>query len=200
MYNIEGVTPSIHCRAPSYLNHGYDNSKFYGNVTLSGCEERIMGEVIEKHVSTNTRDISLSVGERVIIICSRDGSKPPYLIPTHSNDSQYKLPKWKRYGSSGYGCRIGQGNVAVVVEDCISACRLHSINMTGVAILGTSLKQSYIPTMRKFKKLYVCLDKDATSKAFDIANELMYYVDTEVKILDDDIKYLNQEELKELFQ
>jgi len=54
--------------------------------------------------------------------------------------------------------------------------------------------------MRKFKKLYVCLDKDATSKAFDIANELMYYVDTEVKILDDDIKYLNQEELKELFQ
>jgi hypothetical protein len=72
--------------------------------------------------------------------------------------------------------------------------------MTGVAILGTSLKQSYIPTMRKFKKLYVCLDKDATSKAFDIANELMYYVDTEVKILDDDIKYLNQEELKELFQ
>ena len=38
------------------------------------------------------------------------------------------------------------------------------------------------------------------SKAFDIANELMYYVDTEVKILDDDIKYLNQEELKELFQ
>tara|TARA_R100001460_G_scaffold23179_6_gene46826 strand:- start:267 stop:1031 length:765 start_codon:yes stop_codon:yes gene_type:complete len=109
-------------------------------------------------------------------------------------------PKWYIYGNETHPFVVGNYDTAVIVEDCISACRLHSINMTGVAILGTSLKQSYIPTMRKFKKLYVCLDKDATSKAFDIANELMYYVDTEVKILDDDIKYLNQEELKELFQ
>jgi DNA (cytosine-5)-methyltransferase 1 len=32
--------------------------------------------------------------ERVIIICSRDGSKPPFLIPTHSNDSNFNLPNW----------------------------------------------------------------------------------------------------------
>jgi len=34
------------------------------------------------------------VRERVIIVCSRDGRKPPYLMPTHSEDSSYGLPKW----------------------------------------------------------------------------------------------------------
>lgn len=35
------------------------------------------------------------VRERVIIICSRDGKKPPYLVPTHSQDGAFDLPKWK---------------------------------------------------------------------------------------------------------
>lgn len=32
--------------------------------------------------------------ERVVLICSRDGKKPPYLEPTNSDDSKYELPKW----------------------------------------------------------------------------------------------------------
>ena len=67
MYNIQGVTPSVSCRAPSYVDFDYDNSKIYEQVTLTGCEERVMGEVITKHVATDIRDASLSVGERVII-------------------------------------------------------------------------------------------------------------------------------------
>ena len=35
------------------------------------------------------------VRERVIIICSRDGDKPPYLVPTHSQNGEFDLPKWK---------------------------------------------------------------------------------------------------------
>lgn len=35
------------------------------------------------------------VRERVIIICSRDGNKPPYLTPTHSENGEHGLPKWK---------------------------------------------------------------------------------------------------------
>jgi len=35
------------------------------------------------------------VRERVIIICSRDGEKPPFLIPTHSQNGEFGLPKWK---------------------------------------------------------------------------------------------------------
>lgn len=35
--------------------------------------------------------------ERVVIICSRDGNKAPYLVPTHSENGEYNLPKWKAF-------------------------------------------------------------------------------------------------------
>lgn len=35
--------------------------------------------------------------ERVIIICSRDGNKAPYLEPTHSENGEFNLPKWKTF-------------------------------------------------------------------------------------------------------
>ena len=35
------------------------------------------------------------IRERVIIICSRDGKTPPFLVPTHSEDGKYGLPKWQ---------------------------------------------------------------------------------------------------------
>jgi DNA (cytosine-5)-methyltransferase 1 len=33
--------------------------------------------------------------ERVVILCSSDGKKLPYLTPTHSMDAEFKLPKWR---------------------------------------------------------------------------------------------------------
>ncbi|MGL1932248.1 MAG: DNA cytosine methyltransferase [Desulfotalea sp.] len=33
--------------------------------------------------------------ERVIIVCSRDGEKLPYLTPTHSEDGSFGLPTWR---------------------------------------------------------------------------------------------------------
>ena len=108
-------------------------------------------------------------------------------------------PKWYIYGKETYPYIVGNSDTAVLVEDCISACVLFSAGLTGIAILGTSLKDSYIPVFRKYKKVYVCLDEDATSKAFDIADQLRYYVDTEVKILDDDIKYLGNSKIQGMF-
>ena len=35
------------------------------------------------------------IRERVVIVCSRDGSKAPYLVPTHSSDGGFGLPKWR---------------------------------------------------------------------------------------------------------
>ncbi len=35
------------------------------------------------------------IRERVIIICSRNGKEPPYLTPTHSENGQLGLPKWR---------------------------------------------------------------------------------------------------------
>lgn len=33
--------------------------------------------------------------ERVIILCARDGKKLPHLVPTHSKDGSFGLPKWR---------------------------------------------------------------------------------------------------------
>ncbi|WNL30172.1 DNA cytosine methyltransferase [Aliarcobacter cryaerophilus] len=35
--------------------------------------------------------------ERVILICSRDGRKLPYLTPTHSENGEFGLPKWRTF-------------------------------------------------------------------------------------------------------
>jgi len=37
------------------------------------------------------------IRERVILICSRDGDKVPYLEPTHSENGDFNLPKWKTF-------------------------------------------------------------------------------------------------------
>jgi DNA (cytosine-5)-methyltransferase 1 len=38
---------------------------------------------------------SPQIRERVIVICSRDGAKLPYLVPTHSNDPKFGLKPWR---------------------------------------------------------------------------------------------------------
>lgn len=40
---------------------------------------------------------SPQIRERVVIICSRDGKKMPYLVPTHSENGDYGLAKWKTF-------------------------------------------------------------------------------------------------------
>ena len=43
---------------------------------------------------------SPQIRERVIIVCSRDGKKAPYLTPTHSQDGSNGLKKWKTFKSA----------------------------------------------------------------------------------------------------
>jgi DNA (cytosine-5)-methyltransferase 1 len=40
---------------------------------------------------------SPQVRERVVIICHREGEELPYLVPTHSQDAAFGLPKWKTF-------------------------------------------------------------------------------------------------------
>ena len=108
-------------------------------------------------------------------------------------------PKWYIYGEKSYPFICGEGKVGVLVEDCASACAVSGI-YAGIALMGTSLPDSYIPILqKKFKKIIVALDRDATTKSFDIANKLSYYIDNEVKILEDDLKYYNENKIKEMF-
>jgi DNA (cytosine-5)-methyltransferase 1 len=45
---------------------------------------------------------SPQIRERIIMICSRDGMEAPYLIPTHSKDGSYNLPKWRTFKDAVY--------------------------------------------------------------------------------------------------
>ncbi|RRR69936.1 MAG: DNA cytosine methyltransferase [Candidatus Viridilinea halotolerans] len=43
------------------------------------------------------------VRERVVIICSRDGRRPPYLQPTHAQDGAHGLPAWRTFRDATQG-------------------------------------------------------------------------------------------------
>jgi len=45
------------------------------------------------------------IRERVVILCSRDGSKVPHLVPTHSESGEYGLPRWRTLREAISGLR-----------------------------------------------------------------------------------------------
>ena len=95
-----------------------------------------------------------------------------------------------------YGC----GNVAVVVEDCVSAVVVGEIDVyVGVAVLGTSLSDAHKKYLSQFSMAIVALDPDALPKTMQFAKELRQHVST-VKVLKltDDLKYRNKIDLNNL--
>tara|TARA_B100000161_G_C33514735_1_gene398159 strand:- start:826 stop:1053 length:228 start_codon:yes stop_codon:yes gene_type:complete len=60
--------------------------------------------------------------------------------------------------------------------------------MTGIALLGTNLLDTHISTLQKYERVYVALDKDATRKGLDIVRKLQGIVPTNMMILNQDIK------------
>ena len=86
------------------------------------------------------------------------------------------LPKWKRYGKSDAPYSHGVGDIAVVVEDCISAYVVGNNVYTGVALLGTSLLDGHREFLTKFSKVVVALDPDALPKTIQIAKELKGHI------------------------
>ena len=65
--------------------------------------------------------------------------------------------------------------------------------------MGTSLPTEYIDILQdKFDNIIVALDRDATSKAFDIAKELGYRSKSKVVILEDDLKYFEPQKIREM--
>ena len=101
------------------------------------------------------------------------------------------------YGDKSYPFVCGNFDKAILVEDCASACAVSGL-MTGVALLGTSLSDEYIPILKQYKSILVALDRDATSKAFDISQKLCYYVKSQVKIIDEDLKYFTTDEIRSI--
>ena len=111
-----------------------------------------------------------------------------------------RLPKWKRYGNTGLPFTFGCGKVAVVVEDCISASVIGGDVYVGVAVLGTSLSDLHKKYLSQFSTAIIALDPDAIPKTISFAKELRQYVkDVKVLKLKDDLKYLNTEDIMNLY-
>jgi DNA (cytosine-5)-methyltransferase 1 len=64
------------------------------------------------------------VRERVIIICARDGSKVPYLTPTHSADGSFGLPKWRTFKEAVKGLKEKDMHSAKFSENRLKYYRL----------------------------------------------------------------------------
>ena len=65
----------------------------------------------------------------------------------------------------------------------------------------TKLKDLHKSHLKPYKNLYICLDRDATTKSYDIAKELRSagFDNVIVKPLEDDLKYFNTEQIREIF-
>ena len=115
--------------------------------------------------------------------------------------NDYKIPKWLRYGKSGYPYVHGiEGNdTAVVVEDCISAAVVGScfMNLTGVALLGTSLGDIHKKVLSGYSTVIIALDYDAKTKQAAMVKELRSHCSIVYSIgLVDDIKYRNETDME----
>lgn len=172
----------------------------------SSSEEFVLPEYITKSSSKYVKDWFISRGinpdnvnymydvkENRVVFPIVHGNK---IIDATGRSLGKKLPKWKRYGSNGLPFVSGFGNVAVVVEDCLSAIVVGGQTYMGVAILGTSLSDEHKRYLSKFPTVIIALDPDALPKTMQYAKELRGYVKN-VKILKltDDLKYCREEDL-----
>ncbi len=109
-------------------------------------------------------------------------------------------PKWKRYGSSGYAYTSGSGPVAIVVEDCISAAVVSTIDVsfTGLALMGTSLLSGHVTQLQNYDEVIVALDPDAVQKTLEFTRKLRSFLPTKSirsMKLEDDLKYRRETDM-----
>lgn len=107
--------------------------------------------------------------------------------------SLYPRMKWKRYDKQKDLMYFTDNNrdVAVLVEDCVSAESCFNAGYTGIALLGTTFHESRIKDLFGYKEILIALDKDASLKALKIKNMLDVYVNCRVVLLQDDLKYFS---------
>jgi hypothetical protein len=91
----------------------------------------------------------------------------------------------------------GTSQEAILCEDVLSAVKAYNIGKTGIALSGTTLALEYLDTFKKYKKVYVALDKDASMKSLEIKKLLDVYVkEVKIVLLERDLKDLTREQVK----
>lgn len=89
----------------------------------------------------------------------------------------------------------GTGSVALLVEDCASAVAAsRNPSVTGIALLGTNIRQDFIPYFSQYSWVGVALDPDAYSKSMRLKQKLSAYLkDIRILKLPNDIKDLDDQ-------
>ena len=125
--------------------------------------------------------------------------KSGVMVDASGRSITHRLPKWKRYGKSDLPYSYGNGNVAVVVEDCISAAIVGGDVYVGVAVLGTSLSEGHKRFLSQFSTAIVALDPDALPKTLQFTKELRGHVNNVHALkLKDDLKYKDPNDIERL--
>ena len=146
-------------------------------------------------------DIKYDVKQDRIVFLVKNPNDNKYAGAIGRGLNSKVYPKWYMYGNKDIPFKCGECKDAVIVEDCASACAVSNI-LTGIAIMGTSLKESHKKYLEPYETLYVALDRDATKKSYDIARELTSagFKNVKVKVLHEyDLKCYGTPEIKEMF-
>jgi len=133
---------------------------------------------------------------RIVFPVRHDG----VIVDATGRATDQRQPKWKRYGSSGYAYVSGEGEIAVVVEDAISAAVAGATDAscTGVALLGTSLLSSHVEQLQGYTGAIVALDPDAGKKTLQFTQELRGQLSHNrifAARLEDDLKYRRKRDM-----
>ena len=168
----------------------YDDFVLPSHVVYGGLRTQIKRFAYEFGIHPASVPLYYDVRENRVVFPIRKDHKN---VDAIGRSLGMSLPKWKRYGKSDTPYTYGNGDVAVIVEDCISATVLGNNKVRGVALLGTSLSDAHREYLMQFSTIIVALDPDALSKTLSIASELRAYKQN-VKVLKliDDLKYCNE--------
>lgn len=105
--------------------------------------------------------------------------------------------KWWTYGDVTGGIHVGQGDHAVMVEDVPSACAISNVSyLTGVALLGTNINKDITKSLKKFNKVTLILDNDASAKALMLIRKVG--MNCCVRLTQHDLKHLSSDEIVNL--
>jgi hypothetical protein len=127
--------------------------------------------------------------QRGVVARSQEGAKPKTINYFHEEGV---LPISWYYPVSGKTPEV------IIVEDQQSAIKV-SRQYTAAAILGTNLTiDKVMEILRQGKEYYICLDKDATLKSIYYAKRYSLFGKFRHVTLEKDMKYLTDEEIKEL--
>lgn len=173
---------------PGYLTSVAGNSR---------CEDYLRKNNVMKAYESGLVRLSYDPKEDRILFLVRD--KAGVVVDAIGRSLKGSLPKWKVYGTAKLPFICGTNKTAFLVEDCASASAISHI-ATGIALLGTSLKASYIDTIKQYNKVVIALDQDASRKALAIQAQLRYFVPCQVALLQEDLKMYDPKTIIEMYE